>query len=74
MRYCNINWAAYSIVASALTVITKDVIRSAAFMAEFLVCWKIIGREQAGIDPDQFGIPVNAGAWPTPEYPQVNGA
>src|SRR6516165_12130451 len=64
MRYCNITWAAYSVVASGLTVTTKDVIRSAAFMAEPLVCWKIIGRYEAGIDPDQFGIPVDAGAWP----------
>jgi hypothetical protein len=42
MRYRNIKWAAYSIAASGLTVTTNEVIRSAAFMAALLVCWKII--------------------------------
>ena len=44
MRYCSINWAAYSIVASGLTVTTNDVIRSAAFIISLLVCWKNISR------------------------------
>src|SRR5215469_7713852 len=45
--------------------------------AKRLRCVAVGRRSRAGIDPDQFGIPLNAGAWsgrPRPESPQVNGA
>ena len=55
MRYCSINWAAYSIVASGVTVTTKDVIIiSRFFNARLSSAGEIIRPWQAGIDPDQF--------------------